>query len=210
MNTRLHARSQLVAVPVLAVVFLWAASPCAAQAPRSLEVRPSIGSTFFLSEVGETSPGSRGSLESAVGYGLDLGLPFGFGDLWGFDVNLRYTPTEISVRRDVEVEGEDREVELAVGFDANLYAAGLSVTRYFVSGRNPLFISAGAGVKRYTGAFVTTYDAMWNIGGGIIFESDVARFRISLRNFMSVFDDAEPERFQHDLMLSTAIVITPF
>lgn len=26
----------------------------------------------------------------------------------------------------------------------------------------------------------------------------------------SVFDDAEPERFQHDLMLSTVIVLTPF
>lgn len=203
-----QARSKLVAAPVLAVALLWGASPCAAQAPRSLEVRPSIGSTYFLSEVGQSDLGSRGSLENTVGYGLDLGLPFGFGDVWGFDVNLRYTPTEVSVRRDVEFAGETHEQ--VVDFDTNVYAAGLSVTRYFARGGNPVFLSAGAGVKRYTGAFATTYDPMWNVGAGIVFGSDPARFRISLRNFMSVFDGSEPERLQHDLMLSTAVVVTPF
>lgn len=202
-----HVRSQLVAAPVLAGALLWAASPCVAQAPRSLEVRPSIGSTFFLSGVGQSDPGARGSLESTAGYGLDLGLPFGFGDAWGFDVNLRYTPTEVSVRRDFEFAGETHEQ--VVDFDTNVYTAGLSVTRYFASRPNPVFISAGAGVKHYTGAFASTYDAMWNVGAGIIFGSDPVRFRISLRNFMSVFDGSEPERLQHDLMLSTAIVITP-
>jgi len=211
MDTRFRVPSRRVVSAGLTVAVLWTASPCGAQAPRSFEVRPSIGSTYFLSEVGESDPGARGSLENTVGYGLDLGFPMWFSDHWGLDVNLRYTPTEISVREDVRLG--DRTVEQAVGFDGNLYAAGLSISRYF--GRDadqPVtpFVSAGGGVKQYTGAFSTQYDAMWNVGGGVILESDLARFRISLKNFMSVFDGATPERLQHDLMLSMAVVITPF
>lgn len=198
----------IVSTAMAALATLWTPSPCPAQTPSKFEIRPSIGNTFFLSEIGASDPGARASLESTVGFGLDLGLPVKFGKLWGLDVNLRYTPTEISVREDVELGGET--VEQTIGFDANVYTAGLSVTRYLPRGANPLFVSAGAGVKRYTGAFATTYDVMWNVGVGIVFGSEPVRFRISMRDFMSVFDGAEPERLQHDLMLSTAVVITPF
>lgn len=214
MDTRFGVTSPRVVSAVLTVAVLWTASPCGAQAPRTFEVRPSIGSTYFLSEVGESDSSGRASLESTVGYGFDLGFPLWFSARWGLDVNLRYTPTEISVRVRTQLEG--RTVEQAAGFDANLYAAGLSITRYFGRGAGqPVtpFVSAGGGVKQYTGVFSSIqYDAMWNVGGGVILESDLVRFRISLRDFMSVFDGAtpEPERLQHDLMLSTAIVITPF
>lgn len=198
------ARETLVFVSMLATAAV-CTQAAAAQSPRTIDVRPMVGGVAFFGQFDELDAdlqerGARSSLENAIGYGLDVGVPFT--QRFDVDVRFRYVPTDFSVHNGTQ----------SVGFENELYIGGVGIS--YMPGRSDGSVksvfSVGLGGKHYTLFDSASFDWMWNLGAAIEIDTQPLRLRFGLMDFMSFFDESGESKLQNDVMFTTAVVLSPF
>lgn len=211
----------MLGVPRFSALALFVLVPSAALVPggaghaQSFEGNVFAGGALMVSDLSDeftigTGTGSETAVQSHDN-GLTLGARLGLRwTAFALEGTVAVVPTKLVTRLENSPDITEDQTILILGADA-LYS--VSSGRFL-----EFFVAAGGGLKSYSaddpaGGFESGVDPMVNVGGGAqLFIAPNVAIRFDLRDYISRFDafasipDAnEPEKTQHDILLTLGI-----